>query len=123
MGNVKYRPMEPVSCWLEYHLVTDKLDPPIFRCRIKPVDMFNLIDGFVEGEQVKMGKMTLEAVVDAVVEWDLCVDGTPIPLTPENKMSWLRPIIAEKVEGRGEHTLLGIAILYDGRNRENFLKN
>jgi hypothetical protein len=121
MGNVKYRPMEQVSGWLEYALESDKLEPPVFRCRVKPVDMFNLIDGYAEGETMRMGKLTLGAVVDAIVEWDLCVDGTPIPLTPENKMEWLRPIIADQVKDRG--TLLGVAILQDARNRDNFLKN
>lgn len=120
MGNVKYRPMEPESGWLEYVLVTDKLEPPVFRCRVKPIDVFNMMDGHVEGEDFKMGRMTLEAVVDAIVDWDLQVDGTPIPVTPENKMSWIRPIIAEQVVGKGQ--VLGIAILFDARNRDNFLK-
>jgi hypothetical protein len=114
--------MEPTTDWLEYRLVTTQLDPPVFRCRLKPIDMFNMIDGFMAGESSKMGQATIEAVVEAIVDWDLSLEGTPIPLTPENKMAWLRPIIAEQVEGKDAGILLGIAILMDGRNRENFLK-
>jgi len=123
MANVKYKPMEPLTGWIEYQLATEQLDPPVFRCRLKPVDLFNLIDGLVAGETPKMGQATLEAAVEAVAEWDLTVDGTPIPLTPENKMAWLRPIIAEPVANREGGLLLGIAILLDARDRENFLKN
>lgn len=122
MGNVKYKPMSPETGWLEYHLVTEQLDPPIFKCRLKPIDLFSMIDGFVEGKELRMGEATVNAAVEAIVEWDLTIDGIPIPLTTENKMAWLRPIIAEPVEGR-EGILLGIAILLDARNRENFLKN
>jgi hypothetical protein len=41
-------------------------------------------------------------------------------VTPENKMLYLRPILAEVVEGRG---LLGLAILEDAQNRELFVKS
>ena len=120
--NVKYRPLQPLSDWLEYALLTSKLDPPVFRCRLKPVDLFSIMDG-ADGGPFKVGKVTLEASVEAVAEWDLCVDGTPIPLTAENKMSWLRPIITEPVANRGEGVLLGTAILQDAQNKELFLKN
>lgn len=120
--NVKYRPTAPVTGWLEYHLVTIMLDPPVFRCRLKPVDMFNLIDGVGPGG-FKLGRATIEAVIEAVEEWDLAVEGAPIPCTDENKAAWLRPIIAEQVADRPDGMLLGVAMLVDARNKDNFLKN
>lgn len=123
MAEVKYKPMESVSGWIEYPLVTTELDPPLIKLRLRPVNMFNMIDGAAGGGGVKLGRATLEAAVDAVADWDLCVSGVPIPVTAENKMAWLRPIIAEQVEGKPEGILLGIAILMDAQNRENFLKN
>ena len=123
MANVKYRPMAPLTGWIEYSLATEQLEPPVFKCRLKPVDLFNLIDGLAGSEAPKMGQATLEAAIEAVAEWDLAIDGVPIPVTPENKTAWLRPIVAEPVTNRPEGTLLGIAILLDARDRENFLKN
>ena len=135
MSNIKYKPQAQLSGWMEYPLLgdrrddqgkllpSDKLDPPIFRCRLRPVDEFNMIDGFLEGGKIKpkMGRATVEVVMEAVAEWDLEENGTPIPCTSENKALYLRPIIADLVEGR--NTLLGIAIVQDAQNRESFLKN
>lgn len=123
MTDVKYKPLEPLSGWLEFKLISDKLDPPVFRCRLRPIDMFNLIDGLGAGGKFQMGRATVEASIEAVAEWDLAVEGTPIPLTPENKTAWLRPIIAEPVLGYKEGTLLGTAIVIEARERGNFLKN
>jgi hypothetical protein len=114
--------MEPLTGWLEYRLLTTKLDPPVFKCRLRPVNMYNIMDGVGPGG-FKVGRATLEASIAAVAEWDLTAEGTPIPLTDENKTAWLQPIIAELVEGRGEGVLLGTAILMDAQNMEHFLKN
>ena len=123
MSNVKYKPMEPLSDWLEYKLKTKELDPPVFRCRLRPVTELNMIDGYGLTPEFKMGRATLEVAIEAVADWDLAVEGTPIPLTPENKRGWLVPILSEPVEGREPWMLLGIAIVQDAQNRENFLKN
>lgn len=124
MANIKFRPMEQLSGWLEYKLVTDKLDPPVFRCRLRPVTGLNMIDGVPLGEtEFKRGRATLEIAVEAVAEWDLTNEGVPIPLTSQNKMGWLLPIIDQQVEGRDIGVLLGIAIILDAQNRDNFLKN
>jgi hypothetical protein len=123
VANIKYAPMEQLSCWLEYRLVTDKLDPPVFRCRLRPVTGLNLVDGYEEGEKLKLGKMTLEVAIEAVAEWDLANEGVPIPLTSENKTGMLIPIIDAQLEGQPEGHLLGVAILMDAKRRENFLKN
>ena len=123
MSNIKYKKLEQLSGWLEYKLLTDKLDPPVFKCRLRPVTGLNLIDGYEEGEKFRLGKMTIEVAIEAVAEWDLENDGVPIPLTSENKWGWLIPIIDAQVEGKPEGCLLGVAILSDAKKRENFLKN
>ncbi|MBE3131377.1 MAG: hypothetical protein IMZ54_11780 [Acidobacteria bacterium] len=124
MSNTKYKPMEPLSDWVEYKLKTELLDPPVFRCRLRPVTELNMLDGmgFIP-DLGKMGKATIEVAVEAVAEWDLAVEGTLIPLTPENKRGWLVPIIAEEVLEREPGMLLGICIVQDAKKRENFLKN
>jgi hypothetical protein len=124
MANIKFRPMEMLSGWIEYKLVTDKLDPPVFRCRVRPVTGLSWIDGVPVGEtQFKRGRATLEVAVEAIAEWDLTQDGKPIPVTPENKMGFMIEIIDAQVEGRETGVLLGIAICQDAQNRDNFLKN
>jgi len=123
MSEVKFKPLEPLSAWVEYPLITDKLDPPVFRCRLRSVDMFNLMDTVDGSGKFKAGKATLECAVEAVAEWELTRNGEPIPATPENKLAWLRPIIAEQVADKPDGIVLGVAILLDARNRENFLKN
>lgn len=122
MADVKYRPLEPLSGWMEYPLLTNLLDPPIFRCRLRPIDFYNLMDGLGGGE-IKLGKATMETAIEAIAEWDLTSNGIPIPPTLENKIAWIRPIIAEQVADRDPGILLGIAIVMDAQKRENFLKN
>ena len=123
MANIKYAPMEQLSCWLEYRLVTDKLDPPVFRCRLRPITGLSLVDGTPPGEEFKLGRAMMLMAIEAVAEWDLAAEGVPIPLTPENKAGWLLPIIGVQVEGQPIGTLLGVAIVTDAGKRENFLKN
>jgi hypothetical protein len=115
--------MEPLTGWMEYRLVTTMLDPPVFRCRLRPVTELNMIDGLAsEAADYRQGQATIDVAIAAVAEWDLAVGGTPIPLTNENKRGWLVPVIAEPVEGR-KGFLLGMCIVQDAQNRENFLKN
>jgi hypothetical protein len=121
MSKINYKPIEPLSGWLEYKLLTDKLDPPVFRCRLRPVDAFSMMDGIPADGKFKMGRATVEVVIEAVAEWDLEEGGKPIPCTSEMKAGYLRPIIAEAVEGCD--TLLGIAIVHDAQRPETFLKN
>ena len=123
MANIKYRPMEQLSAWLEYRLVTDMLDPPVFRCRLRPITALDIYDSAGAGGTVRMGRLTLDLAIEAVAEWDLATEGVPIPLTPETKAGWLVPLLTEQVEGRDDGMLLGIAIVGDAGNRENFLKN
>jgi hypothetical protein len=124
MSNVKYRQMNPTTDWIDYELVTKELDPPVFRCRLRPVTNLNLFDGASAGGGApKPGRTIQEVAIEAVADWDLTIEGNPIPLTPENKRGWLIPIIGEQVKGREAGILLGIAIVQDAQKRENFLKN
>ena len=72
------------------------------------------------GASFAFGRFAADNAIEAVAEWDLADNGVPIPVTPENKVLYLRPILAEPVEGRG---LLGLAILEDAQNRELFVKS
>jgi hypothetical protein len=142
MSNIKYAPMEPLSGWLEYRLgyevktkdaegkvtvvvvPSTKLEPPVFRCRLRPITDLNFIDGVhVADESFKFGRTAQDLAIEAVAEWDLSVEGVPVPLTEETKSRYLLPIIAEQVEGREAGILLGVAIVQDARRTETFLKN
>lgn len=124
MSNVKYRELNPTTDWIDYELESAALDPPVFRCRLRPVTNLNLYDGVAAGGgSPKPGRTIQEVAIEAVADWDLAVEGTPIPLTPENKRGWLIPIIGEQVKGREPGMLLGICIVQDAQKKENFLKN
>ena len=142
MSNIKYAPMEPISGWMEYRLgyelmtkdaegnikvekvPSDKLVPPVFRCRLRPITDLNLFDAVhIADETFKLGRTAQDLAIEAVADWDLAVEGVPIPLTSETKSRYLLPIIAEQVEGYEAGILLGIAIVEDARKTETFLKN
>jgi hypothetical protein len=72
------------------------------------------------GASFAFGRFAADNAIEAVADWDLTDNGVPIPVTPETKVLYLRPILAEMVEGRG---LLGLAILEDSQDRQLFLKN
>lgn len=117
MANTKYAPVEQLSGWLEYRLVTEKLDPPVFRCRLRFINPLNTLDGFFAEGKMRFSRILL----DAIAEWDLATDGVPIPLTDENKTTHMSELVGEAVDGRG--IALGMALLEDAGNRENFVKN
>lgn len=118
MANIKR--LEQLSGWIEYPLTTALLDPPVLKLRLRPLDSFNMVTTDPNAAQFAFGRFAADNAIEAVAEWDLCEDGVAIPVTPENKVLYLRPILAEPVEGRG---LLGLAILEDAQNRELFLRN
>ena len=122
MANTKYKPLEQLSGWIEYRLDTERLDPPVFRCRLRPITGLNMIDGSAGGEGFKLGRALQEAAVEAVAAWELEADGVPLPLDPDTKRGWLLPILDQPVTGK-PGVLLGIAIVADATNRETFLKN
>jgi hypothetical protein len=106
--------------WVEYKLETALLDPPILKVRLRPLDSFSMVTIDPGDPSFRYGKFATDNAIEAVAEWDLTENGVPIPVTPENKVLYLRPILAEVVEGRG---LLGLVILEDAQNRELFVKN
>jgi hypothetical protein len=118
VANIKR--LEQLSGWIEYALETTLLDPPVLKLRLRPLDALSMVTNEPAGVSFAFGRFAADNAAEAVAEWDLCVDGVPVPVTPENKMLYLRPILAEVVEGRG---LLGLAILEDAQDRKIFIKN
>jgi hypothetical protein len=119
VANIKR--LEQLTGWIEYPLITALLDPPILKLRLRPMDSFDMLTSTVPGDpSFRFGQFAADNAVAAVAEWDLTENGVAIPVTPENKVLYLRPILAEMVDGRG---LLGLAILEDSQNRTLFLKN
>jgi hypothetical protein len=123
MADVKYRAQEQLSAWMEYRLLTDKLDPPVFRCRLRHIDNFVMSDVVGIKGIGKPGQAAVDVAVEVVADWDLTQNGVPIPLTPENKFGWLYPLLNLRVEGGEEAELLGIRLVTDAANQELFLKN
>jgi hypothetical protein len=113
------RKMEQLSAWVEYKLASDLLDPPVLKVRLRHLDALGLVNPNVGGS-FQSGHFAAANAIEAVGAWDLCDEGTPIPLTLDNKVLYLRPLLSEVVEGRG---MLGLVILEDCQNRELFLKN
>jgi hypothetical protein len=118
VANIKR--LEQLTGWIEYALTTTLLDPPVLKLRLRPLDSFNMITVDPAGASFAFGRFAADNAIEAVADWDLTDNGVPIPVTPENKVLYLRPILAEMVEGRG---LLGLAILEDSQDRQLFLKN
>jgi len=118
VANIKR--LEQLTGWIEYALATTLLDPPVLKLRLRPLDSFSMVTTDPAATTFRFGQFAVDNAIEAVAEWDLCAEGVPIPVTPENKVLYLRPILAEPVEGRG---LLGLAILEDAQNRELFVKS
>lgn len=119
MANIKR--LEQLTGWIEYALTTTLLDPPVLKLRLRHIDPFDMVTNAVPGDPgFRYGQMTADSAMAAVVEWDLTEGGIPVPVTPENKILYLRPILAELVTGR---SYLGFAIVEDAKNRALFLKN
>jgi hypothetical protein len=118
MANLK--PVEPLSDWQTYEIENTILDPPIIRLRLKPVENLAVYD-IPQGEEVKRSKIAKELLFESVVEWDLTMDGKPIPCTDENKRKYLPLFLGNVVKGTQGY--LGFAILAFAADLENFLKN
>lgn len=123
MSEIRFNPLSPRSSWQEYRLATDALEPPVFRCRLRPLDAFDFVSDVYSDGETRLGRAIVTAALNAVVEWDLTMNGESIPCTPENKEKFLRPLLSERVVSRPEEPLLGVALVLDARNRELFLKN
>ncbi len=123
MPNVNYKPMEPVSGWFEYRLQSKMLEPPVLRVRLRPLDRYDITDNTIEEGEFRAGRGLVLSAVQAVVEWDLEENGKPIPCNESTKVRYLRPILGEAIEGTEGKDLLGVRIVRDAQDRENFLKN
>ena len=118
MANLKR--LEQLSRWLEYELETKLLDPPVIKVRLRPTDAFTL--GQAKETWQSNTRMFLEIAIGAVAEWDLTEDGKPLAMGDgEAKAAVLRPLMSEKLKGKD--SILGVQIVEDSSDRENFLKN
>lgn len=87
-----------------------------------------------EIDKVRLSKMVQEALVDAVLGWDLTMDGKPLLCTEENKRKFFPGILGlklwkeKKAEGEKDEATqldeyLGWALINFAGDQENFLKN
>ena len=120
MAEVKKR-FRALSDWLTYELETDALEPPILKVRVKPIYGIDAVDYAVEGEKMKLSTFIFNSVIEAVQEWDLTENGTPIPVTYENKLACLGRRLSDRI--KDSRILLGMEIFIFAADQENFLKN
>lgn len=127
MGNIKQ--LIEASEWLTFELASDKLlSPPVFKVRLRPISGLSPLDATISSnpQDVRLSVVIVDAVLDAIVDWDLAVDGTPLPPTPENKRThrnYLTQLCAEKVKNaETPYGLLGLELFTYAQSIENFLK-
>ena len=118
-----------LSDWLTYRLKTTILNPPEIKLRMRPISGLAPLDSMlIDQKQIRLSRIIIDAVLDAVEEWDVCIEGKPLELTPENKAVYLASLLGEVIEKPENSTtyepdvLLGLELLTYGRNLENFLK-
>jgi hypothetical protein len=122
MANIKK--LIALSEWLTYEFDPGYmdprliLDPPIFKVRVRPINAMVLSD--IEPKELKQSSMTFEMVVDAVQEWDLTDEGTPIPCTEENKRLHLPILINQKIKEK--NTFLWIELMNYAGDLGNFIR-
>ena len=119
-----------LSDWLTYRLKTTILNPPEIKLRMRPISGLAPLDSTLNPDlkQLRLSKIIIDSVMDVIEEWDVCIEGKPLELTPENKAVYLAPLLGEVIEKSENSTtyepdvLLGLELLTYGRNLENFLK-
>jgi len=128
MANIKR--LIGLSDWLTYRLQTTLLDPPEIKLRMKPISGMAPLDVLAqETKDIRASKIIIDAVLDAVEEWDLAIAGEPLSPTPENKRLYLTPLLGMRIENpeaileKDKEPLLGLVLLLYGQTIENFLKN
>jgi hypothetical protein len=120
MANIKQK-FEQLTGWIEYKLESNILDPPILKLRLRPLYEFSKI---LPEDYGHSGQVIAENVFEVVAEWDLTDNGERIPLTEDNKVRYLAPLLQEKLKDQSiTRSLLGLAIYEDAQNRALFLKN
>ena len=112
-----------LSKWLEYELETDRIEPPVLKLEVTPLNRLYSLDSYIGiGNQLKKTTTTqvlISLILDVVQEWDLTFKGKPIPVTDENKRNYLVPLLGEKVKGK-EMTLLGFELFNYVADLNNF---
>jgi hypothetical protein len=127
MANIKQ--LIELSDWLTFELASDRLlSPPIFKVRVKPISGLSPLDATIgpNPQDIRLSSIIIDAVLDAIVEWDLASEGVPILPTPENKRAhrnYLTQLFSEKVkDAETPYGLLGLELFTYAQSIENFLK-
>lgn len=84
-----------------------------------------------EIDKIRLSNVVQEALVDAVLAWDLTMDAKPVLCTEENKRKFFPGILGLKLAKdpakpkaeRGLNEFLGWSLVNFASNQENFLKN
>jgi hypothetical protein len=121
----KFRNVAPVSEWMAFELDTKIIEPPIVSVRLVPLDDTGFIDLAESGERPRLSAVLIQEALSAIVEWDLELDGAPLPCTDESKKNHhyeLKLLLTSWVKGE-KPTYLATAIIEYARNLDNFLKN
>ena len=111
MANIKK--LIALSEWLTYEFDSAYLDPriildpPILKLRVRPINVMVLSD--IEPKELKQSSMTFEMAVDAIQEWDLADEGTPIPCDEKNKRFHLPILLNQKIKDK--NTFLWIELM------------
>lgn len=134
MGNLK-ADFKPLTDWIEIKLdlSPEVMDPPTLKVKLAPSSMDELQDLINPSGPNKISGMLRQVISDAIMEWDLTLNGEAVPCTGENKRKYLRHLVGQRVlEVNGQPlrkdidgigTLLGGQILEISGDPKNFLKN
>lgn len=128
--------LEALTGWLSYELQpTDLIDGTKVSFRLRYLDALDMTDA-VSRNRMSPILGAREMALTAVAEWDLTAGGKPLPVTPETKESYLRPLLGaslvitdedkRRAEAAGTETFglsLAVAIARDSQKRSLFLKN
>ena len=114
--------IEVLSEWLEFKLETKLINPPIIKLKVSPIYSIAAVDHVDEKGEVKsLTKLIVDEVLAATKEWDLTLDGKPVPVDDESKRRCLLPLLGIKIKRK--ESLLGLALFTYASNLENFVKN
>ena len=120
MGEIKN--LFVTSDWLEFELMTKVLVPPILKLKLRPMVESTPLHVLGFDGQAKGGYVMAQKVLETVVDWDLTLNGEPIPVTEENKQKALLQFLGCMVKGEGRN-ILGMEIAKFASDLENFVKN
>jgi len=115
--------IKPVSNWLTYELETKKIEPPILKVKLAPINRISSMESVDIGGNVKsMTKILVGQILEAVEDWDLTLKDEKLPVSDKNKRIYLIPLLGEQVKGK-DRALLGFELFAYANNLENYLKN